>query len=118
MSTLTWPARTDLVRNLAIGILRERGHRNLPPRCAALAATSPDPSLLPHEPEVAGLLARLLLTQSCRPSRTQPDGSLVLLGEQDRTRWDRALIQEGQAVIQEVQRILEMAWRAAIMRLP
>src|SRR5205807_1196036 len=46
--------------------------------------------LMPDEPEVAGLLALLLLTESRRPSRTLPDGSLVLLGEQDRTRWDRA----------------------------
>jgi RNA polymerase sigma-70 factor (ECF subfamily) len=56
-------------------------------------------SLLPDEPEVAGLLALLLLTESRRTSRTRPDGSLVLLGEQDRTRWDQALIQEGQAIL-------------------
>ena len=56
-------------------------------------------SLLPDEPEVAGLLALLLLTESRRASRTRPDGSLVLLGEQDRTRWDQALIQEGQAIL-------------------
>jgi RNA polymerase sigma-70 factor (ECF subfamily) len=36
----------------------------------------------------------LLLTESRRASRLAPDGSLVLLGEQDRTRWDQALIQE------------------------
>jgi RNA polymerase sigma-70 factor (ECF subfamily) len=56
-------------------------------------------ALMPDEPEVDGLLALLLLTESRRPSRTRPDGSLVLLGEQDRTRWDRALIQEGQAIV-------------------
>jgi RNA polymerase sigma-70 factor (ECF subfamily) len=56
-------------------------------------------SLLPDEPEVAGLLALLLLTESRRMSRTRADGSLVLLGEQDRTRWDQALIQEGQAIV-------------------
>jgi RNA polymerase sigma-70 factor (ECF subfamily) len=56
-------------------------------------------SLLPDEPEVAGLLALLLLTESRRESRLAPDGSLVLLGEQDRTRWDQALIQEGQAIV-------------------
>ena len=43
-------------------------------------------TLMPDEPEVAGLLALLLLTESRRPSRTAADGSLVLLGEQDRTR--------------------------------
>jgi RNA polymerase sigma-70 factor, ECF subfamily len=56
-------------------------------------------SLMPDEPEVAGLLALLLLTESRRSSRTRPDGSLVVLGEQDRTRWDRALIDEGQAIV-------------------
>jgi len=56
-------------------------------------------SLMPDEPEVAGLLALLLLTESRRASRTRLDGSLVLLGEQDRTRWDRALIEEGQAIV-------------------
>jgi RNA polymerase sigma-70 factor (ECF subfamily) len=56
-------------------------------------------ALLPDEPEVAGLLALLLLTESRRPSRTRPDGSLVVLGDQDRTRWDRALIQEGQTIL-------------------
>jgi RNA polymerase sigma-70 factor, ECF subfamily len=56
-------------------------------------------ALMPDEPEVAGLVALLLLTESRRASRTRPDGSLVLLGEQDRTRWDRALISEGQAIL-------------------
>jgi RNA polymerase sigma-70 factor (ECF subfamily) len=56
-------------------------------------------ALPPDEPEVAGLLALLLLTESQRASRTRPDGSLVLLGEQDRSRWDRALIAEGQAIV-------------------
>jgi RNA polymerase sigma-70 factor (ECF subfamily) len=56
-------------------------------------------TLMPDEPEVAGLLALLLLTESRRSSRTRPDGSLVLLGEQDRTRWDRALIEEGQEIV-------------------
>ena len=63
-------------------------------RLARLLAT-----LMPDEPEVAGLLALLLLTESRRASRTGRDGSLVLLGEQDRTRWDRALIAEGQAIV-------------------
>src|SRR5438094_111218 len=56
---------------------------------------------MPDEPEVAGLLALLLLTESRRASRTRPDGSLVLLGEQDRRRWDRALIEEGQAIVRQ-----------------
>jgi RNA polymerase sigma-70 factor (ECF subfamily) len=56
-------------------------------------------TLMPDEPEVAGLLALLLLTESRRPSRLRPDGSLVLLGEQDRGCWDRALVEEGQAIV-------------------
>jgi RNA polymerase sigma-70 factor (ECF subfamily) len=63
-------------------------------RLARILAT-----LMPDEPEVAGLLALVLLTESRRASRTRPDGSLVLLGEQDRTRWDRAFIDEGQAIV-------------------
>jgi RNA polymerase sigma-70 factor (ECF subfamily) len=55
--------------------------------------------LMPDEPEVYGLLALLLLTESRRASRTRPDGSLVLLAEQDRSRWDRAAIEEGQAIV-------------------
>jgi len=55
--------------------------------------------LMPEEPEVAGLLGLLLLTESRRASRTRPDGSLVPLGGQDRTRWDRALVAEGQAIV-------------------
>jgi RNA polymerase sigma-70 factor (ECF subfamily) len=63
-------------------------------RLARILAT-----LMPDEPEVAGLLALLLLTESRRATRIRPDGSLVLLGEQDRTRWDRALIEEGHAIV-------------------
>jgi RNA polymerase sigma-70 factor (ECF subfamily) len=56
-------------------------------------------ALMPDEPDVDGLLALLLLTESRRASRTRSDGSFVLLGEQDRTRWDRALIEEGQTIV-------------------
>jgi RNA polymerase sigma-70 factor (ECF subfamily) len=56
-------------------------------------------SLMPDEPEVAGLMALLLLTESRRPARLRPDGSLVVLGEQDRRRWDRAFIDEGQTIV-------------------
>lgn len=63
-------------------------------RLARILAT-----LMPDEPEVAGLLALLLLIESRRASRIRPDGSLVLLGEQDRRRWDRALIDEGHAIV-------------------
>src|SRR5437016_2826264 len=63
-------------------------------RLARILAT-----LMPDEPEVAGLLALLLLTESRRASRIRPAGSLALLGEQDRSRWDRALIDEGQSIV-------------------
>jgi RNA polymerase sigma-70 factor (ECF subfamily) len=55
--------------------------------------------LMPDEPEVAGLLALLLLTESRRSARSRLDGSLVVLGEQDRTTWDRNLIDEGQKIV-------------------
>jgi RNA polymerase sigma factor (sigma-70 family) len=51
-------------------------------------------------PEVDGLLALMLLHHARRPSRTRPDGRLVPLAEQDRTRWDTELIAEGIAVLQ------------------
>jgi RNA polymerase sigma-70 factor, ECF subfamily len=56
-------------------------------------------ALMPDEPEVAGLVALLLLTESRRASRTRGDGALVLLSEQDRTNWDRALIDEGREIL-------------------
>ena len=56
-------------------------------------------TLMPDEPEVSGLLALLLLTDSRRASRRRPDGSLVVLSEQDRSRWERASIEEGQAIV-------------------
>ena len=55
--------------------------------------------LMPDEPEVLGLLALLLLTESRRAARTAADGSLVLLADQDRSRWDAALVAEGQAIV-------------------
>jgi RNA polymerase sigma factor (sigma-70 family) len=55
--------------------------------------------LLPGDGEVAGLLALLLLTDARRPARSRPDGTLVPLAEQDRSRWDAAAIAEGVALI-------------------
>ncbi|MEV4416055.1 DUF6596 domain-containing protein [Catellatospora sp. NPDC049609] len=57
--------------------------------------------LLPDDAEVAGLLALMLLTDARRPARTAPDGSLVPLAEQDRSRWDAARIAEGVALVSE-----------------
>ena len=56
-------------------------------------------SLMPDEGEVAGLLALLLLTESRWPTRFTADTALVLLRHQDRSLWDRALIEEGHAIV-------------------
>jgi len=55
--------------------------------------------LLPDDPAVAGLLALILLTDARRHARTSADGELLLLSEQDRSRWDRTEIGEGLALI-------------------
>ncbi len=55
--------------------------------------------LMPDEPEVTGLLALMLLTEARRPARVAPDGSPVLLRDQDRERWDRALVDEGHDLV-------------------
>jgi RNA polymerase sigma-70 factor (ECF subfamily) len=55
--------------------------------------------LMPNELEAVGLLALLLLIEARRPARTGPDGALVPLGEQDRSRWDPGLVSEGQALV-------------------
>jgi RNA polymerase sigma-70 factor (ECF subfamily) len=55
--------------------------------------------LMPDEPEAKGLLALLLLGESRRAARVAADGSLVRLAEQDRGRWDPALVAEGQALV-------------------
>ena len=60
--------------------------------------------LLPNEPEVLGLLALMLLHESRRAARTAPDGSLVLLADQDRALWDHALARRAG-------RLLNAAWR-------
>ena len=62
-------------------------------------------ALMPDEPEVKGLLALLLLTEARRRARTAPDGSLVLLADQDRSRWDRAMIAEGQDLVRACLRL-------------
>ena len=55
--------------------------------------------LMPDEPEVAGLLALMLLTEARRPARMAEDGSMVRLVDQDRSRWDRRLISEGHDLV-------------------
>ena len=58
-----------------------------------------------HEPEVMGLLALLLLIESRRPARLTSEGGLVLLADQDRDRWNRVLIAEGQAIVRQCLRL-------------
>jgi predicted RNA polymerase sigma factor len=57
--------------------------------------------LLPTDPGVAGLLAHILLSDSRRDTRTSKEGTLVLLADQDRSRWDHEAIEEGIALVRE-----------------
>jgi RNA polymerase sigma-70 factor (ECF subfamily) len=72
---------------------------------------------LAPEPEAQGLLALMLLHESRRETRATPDGELILLDEQDRSRWNRALIDEGAALVRtalSTQRIGPYSVQAAI----
>jgi predicted RNA polymerase sigma factor len=71
----------------------------------------------PGDGEVTGLLALMLLTDARRPARTGPGGELIPLDEQDRSRWDQALIAEGTALVEEAiagRRVGEYQLQAAI----
>ncbi|GAA1963070.1 RNA polymerase sigma factor [Amycolatopsis minnesotensis] len=57
--------------------------------------------LMPSEPEVTGLLALMLLIDARRDARTDADGELVLLADQDRTKWHRELVAEGRSLVKE-----------------
>lgn len=57
-------------------------------------------ALLPQEPEVAGLLALMRLTDARRPARSSADGALIPLDEQDRSLWNREAIDEGLALVE------------------
>jgi RNA polymerase sigma-70 factor (ECF subfamily) len=61
--------------------------------------------LMPDEPEVVGLLALMLLIEARRPARSGADGELVRLAEQDRRRWDHALVAEGQSLVRRCLRV-------------
>ena len=86
----TAPSGADLVR------------RDLVERAMGLARMLR--GLVPANPDVAGLLALLLLTDARRETRVATDGSLLLLADQDRSRWDRAEIAEGVALVREALR--------------
>jgi RNA polymerase sigma factor (sigma-70 family) len=75
---------------------------------------------LTNDPEVHGLLALMLLHHARRRSRTRPDGTIVPLGEQDRSQWDTELIAEGVQIVQEAlarDRLGEYQAQAAIAAL-
>ncbi|MEU3225891.1 DUF6596 domain-containing protein [Streptomyces sp. NPDC006976] len=85
----------------------------------AIRLTRQVAALVDH-PEVAGLLALMMLHHARRPARTAPDGSLVPLAEQDRSRWDTAAISEGVATLQAAlaqDRLGEFQAQAAIAAL-
>ncbi len=56
-------------------------------------------ALMPDEPEVRGLLALLLVTDARRTTRTDAEGRLLVLEDQDRSAWDRAAIDEGRRLV-------------------
>ncbi|MFE3189695.1 RNA polymerase sigma factor [Nocardia sp. NPDC059240] len=100
------PARLDSVLAVLYLIFTEgytatAGDRlTRPDLCAeAIRLTRLLAELMPDEPEVSGLLALLLLTESRRAARTSDTGALIPLPEQDRSRWDRALIDEGHTLV-------------------
>ena len=77
-------------------------------------------SLMPDEPEVLGLVALMLLHDARREARVGPDGKLVLLEDQDRSRWDRAKIDEGRELLERalrMRRVGPMQLQAAIAAL-
>ena len=102
------PARTDAVLTV-VHLLFTTGHtapvgadlvrRDLVERSLDLARMLR--ALLPDDADVAGMLALILLTDARRATRTDPGGQLLLLADQDRTRWDGAAISEGVALVGE-----------------
>ncbi|MBS2963143.1 RNA polymerase sigma factor [Actinocrinis puniceicyclus] len=101
-----WPARLDAVLHVLYLIFNEGYAGSAGPELRrvelsreAIRLTRAVHALLPHDGEVAGLLALMLLTEARGPARTGPDGELVPLAQQDRGRWDAAAIAEGIALI-------------------
>ncbi|MEU3845023.1 RNA polymerase sigma factor [Streptomyces sp. NPDC028635] len=81
-------------------LIYNEGYAGDPELCAeAIRLARLLAELMPDEPEATGLLALMLLTESRRPARTDASGALIPLPEQDRERWDRALIAEGQDLV-------------------
>ncbi len=108
-SAADWPARLAVVRRVLYLVFNEGysatsgdelQRREL--AAEAIRLTRRLRELAPDDAEVGGLLALMLLTEARHRARVGPDGALVPLAEQDRSRWDRALIEEGVALLLEV----------------
>jgi RNA polymerase sigma-70 factor, ECF subfamily len=74
------------------------GPERAPLRSEAIRLARALAELMPEEPEAAGLLALMLLSESRVPARTA-EGALVLLRDQDRAKWDRMMIEEGHVIV-------------------
>ncbi|WP_042370772.1 RNA polymerase sigma factor [Streptacidiphilus neutrinimicus] len=101
-----WPARLDAVLHVLYLIFNEGYASSGGPELRrvelsreAIRLARAVRAQLPGDPEVAGLLALMLLTEARGPARTGPEGELVPLAEQDRARWDADAIAEGVALI-------------------
>jgi RNA polymerase sigma factor (sigma-70 family) len=101
-----WPARLNAVRHVLYLIFNEgyatSGGTTLlrvDLSNEAIRLTRMLRRALPDDTEVAGLLALMLLTDARRPARVGPEGELIPLAEQDRSRWDQRAIAEGVALV-------------------
>ncbi len=101
-----WPSRLQVVLQVLYLMFNEGYAATSGPDASrpeltseAIRLTRAVHTLLPDDGEVAGLLALMLLTEARRPARIQPDGSLIPLAEQDRSRWNRDQIDEGLALV-------------------
>jgi RNA polymerase sigma-70 factor (ECF subfamily) len=93
------PGRVSAVLAVLYLIFNEGLNDRAELRAEAIRLVAIVSELLPDEPEVLGLYALMLLAESRRDTRTSRDGQLVLLADQDRTRWDRDLIERGHAIV-------------------
>ncbi|UPK64145.1 RNA polymerase sigma factor [Rhodococcus pyridinivorans] len=106
-----FPERLDAVRSVLYLVYTEGHTTSAGPELAdtdlcseAVRLARVLAGLVPDDPETTGLLALMLLGESRRAARTGRGGELVLLADQDRSRWDRALIAEGQALVRRTLR--------------
>ncbi|MFD7888836.1 RNA polymerase sigma factor, partial [Streptomyces albidoflavus] len=96
---LDWPGEVATVLRVLYLVFNEGYSGEVDLVAEAIRLTRQLAARVDH-PEVAGLLALMLLHHARRPARTAPDGSLVPLAEQDRSRWDTGAIAEGVRILQ------------------